>query len=96
MEVSHGWQRRCTAAGISQQFVRERRRATWQSMMNGLEPAKASDLPEPAPPSTYVGAEPQTISSAELLRGRKVVCIVHNGTVYRLQTTRMGRLILTK
>ena len=34
--------------------------------------------------------------SADLLRGQKTVEIVHNGSVYRLQATRLGKLILTK
>lgn len=36
------------------------------------------------------------IDSAELLAGRQAVDIVHNGSVYRLQATRLGKLILTK
>jgi hemin uptake protein HemP len=36
------------------------------------------------------------VKSTELLQGRKAVDIEHNGSVYRLQTTRMGKLILTK
>jgi hemin uptake protein HemP len=36
------------------------------------------------------------MQSTELLRGNKVVEIVHNGNVYRLQATRLGKLILTK
>ncbi len=36
------------------------------------------------------------VPSAELLRGQKVVSIDHNGSLYRLQTTRQGKLILTK
>ena len=39
-------------------------------------------------------AEP--LSSTALLRGRRHVEIEHNGEVYRLQTTRLGKLILTK
>ena len=34
--------------------------------------------------------------STDLLRGQKAVEIVHNGSVYRLQATRLGKLILTK
>jgi hemin uptake protein HemP len=37
-----------------------------------------------------------TMHSAELLRGQKAVEIVHNGSTYRLQATRLGKLILTK
>ena len=36
------------------------------------------------------------LPSAELLRGQKAVAINHNGSLYRLQTTRQGKLILTK
>ena len=34
--------------------------------------------------------------STDLLRGKKVVDILHNGLTYRLQATRLGKLILTK
>jgi hemin uptake protein HemP len=36
------------------------------------------------------------ISSSEILRGQKTVEISHNGLIYRLQATRLGKLILTK
>lgn len=36
------------------------------------------------------------VHSADLLRGQKAVEIVHNGATYRLQATRLGKLILTK
>ena len=36
------------------------------------------------------------VESAELLRGQKTVEIKHNGSVYRLQATKLGKLILTK
>jgi hemin uptake protein HemP len=34
--------------------------------------------------------------SAELLKGSKTVGILHNGSLYRLQATKLGKLILTK
>lgn len=37
-----------------------------------------------------------TLDSRDLLQGRKAVTIAHNGSVYRLQATRLGKLILTK
>jgi hemin uptake protein HemP len=37
-----------------------------------------------------------SLDSALLLKGQKVVEIKHNGTVYRLQATKLGKLILTK
>ena len=36
------------------------------------------------------------VQSDALLRGGRVVEIAHNGEVYRLQATRLGKLILTK
>lgn len=36
------------------------------------------------------------LSSGDLLQGRKTVSIAHNGFIYRLQATRLGKLILTK
>ena len=56
-----------------------------------------------APASARCTRAPQTPSqrqpplpSAQLLRGQSVVEIEHNGAIYRLQTTRLGKLILTK
>lgn len=39
---------------------------------------------------------PAPMPSDQLLQGRKAVEISHNGSVYRLQATRLGKLILTK
>ena len=41
-------------------------------------------------------AAPVLLSSEDVLRGQKAVAITHNGALYRLQTTRQGKLILTK
>lgn len=48
-------------------------------------------------------AEPQALQgempcldSESLLQGRGSVAISHRGTIYRLQATRQGKLILTK
>lgn len=41
-------------------------------------------------------ADGLSLDSHELLRGQKAVEIKHNGAVYRLQTTKLGKLILTK
>jgi hemin uptake protein HemP len=48
--------------------------------------------PEPGPAET----RPQPLNSELLLRGRRLVEIEHKGEVYRLQATRLGKLILTK
>lgn len=37
-----------------------------------------------------------SLDSAMLLRGGRAVQIAHNGFVYKLQATKMGKLILTK
>ena len=36
------------------------------------------------------------VDSNDLLQGQKTVAIHHNGSIYRLQATRLGKLILTK
>ena len=42
------------------------------------------------------GTHPDPVKSTDLLKGQKGVEIEHNGAVYRLQTTKLGKLILTK
>jgi hemin uptake protein HemP len=54
------------------------------------EPAAGEREAEP-----MEGASP-ALTSDSLLQGQKAVTISHNGSVYRLQTTRQGKLILTK
>ena len=41
-------------------------------------------------------ADALSVDSQALLQGHKAVEIKHNGAVYRLQTTKLGKLILTK
>ena len=36
------------------------------------------------------------LESTDLLKGSKTVGILHNGSLYRLQATKLGKLILTK
>lgn len=36
------------------------------------------------------------VDSQTVLRGHPAITIAHNGSYYRLQTTRQGKLILTK
>ncbi|MGE0497457.1 MAG: hemin uptake protein HemP [Ramlibacter sp.] len=42
------------------------------------------------------GDAARQVHSTDLLRGSKAVEINHNGAVYRLQATKLGKLILTK
>lgn len=44
--------------------------------------------------ATNVASPP--VPSDKLLQGRKTIEISHNGWVYRLQATKLGKLILTK
>lgn len=58
----------------------------------------------PPSPVAHVAAQPgarpagraMPLPSEHLLRGQKMVEIEHNGELYRLQATRLGKLILTK
>ena len=74
--------------------------------MHPIRPGEARDAiwpngadspigPAHGPAKTYPPAQ-GTLPSEALLGGRKTVNIEHNGTVYRLQSTRAGKLILTK
>jgi hemin uptake protein HemP len=57
----------------------------------------AEPVPQtPALATAHDGHPVPVLPSSELLRGQKVVAIDHNGSLYRLQTTRQGKLILTK
>ena len=42
------------------------------------------------------GTNRPVLDSADILRGQKTIEIHHNGATYRLQATRLGKLILTK
>ena len=54
-------------------------------------PKLAERVAAPAAP-----AAESPLDSESLLQGRKTVEIEHNGSTYRLQATRQGKLILTK
>jgi hemin uptake protein HemP len=49
----------------------------------------------PADPPSAAGAAP-VVPSAQLLGPHQAIEIEHNGQRYRLQSTRSGKLILTK
>ena len=64
-------------------------------MQNAPEPLHAEPLPGPgSAPANGQGV--LTVPSSALLQGRSSVEITHNGATYRLQATRLGKLILTK
>jgi len=62
--------------------------------------SKATSAPQHAPATSTAmataPAAPLRVDSAALMGGQRVLEIVHLGEVYRLQTTRFGKLILTK
>ncbi|EER58872.1 hypothetical protein AcdelDRAFT_3558 [Acidovorax delafieldii 2AN] len=61
---------------------------------NDLRPTGPSQTPS-EPPASAEGAA-AAVDSSTLLQGHKAVAISHNGSVYRLQATKLGKLILTK
>jgi hemin uptake protein HemP len=58
--------------------------------------SKATSAPQHLPASAAAPVALPRIDSAVLMGGQRVLEIVHLGEVYRLQTTRFGKLILTK
>ena len=73
------------------------------SIAHHLKPQVSTAMPaaqtaQPTVPGHTVnsGAPAGGVDSTELLRGKKAVAIHHNGLTYRLQATRLGKLILTK
>lgn len=63
--------------------------------MNSAPEAGQTPADEPRQPTLPDPPMPVLPSSA-LLQGQRAVAIEHNGAIYRLQTTRQGKLILTK
>ena len=61
-----------------------------------------TSAPPPKPPAASqptlspATTGPLRVDSATLMGGQRMLEIVHLGEVYRLQTTRLGKLILTK
>lgn len=63
--------------------------------MNSAPEAGQAAANEPRQPALTDTPMP-VLPSAALLQGQRAVAIEHNGALYRLQTTRQGKLILTK
>lgn len=59
-------------------------------------PAQQPALSDGAGTAAALLLHDMSVDSAQLLRGSKSIAIVHNGAVYRLQSTKLGKLILTK
>ena len=60
--------------------------------------APIGDAPDASSPATPTPDAPVAapMPSEHLLQGRRAIEISHNGAVYRLQATKLGKLILTK
>ena len=57
---------------------------------------RASEAAAVAQSAATAQGHSTTVQSEELLQGKKAVEISHNGAIYRLQATKLGKLILTK
>jgi hemin uptake protein HemP len=67
-------------------------RSNSKRLSASLSATSASGDGDTSPP----GTDHPVLDSADILRGQKTVEISHNGATYRLQATRLGKLILTK
>lgn len=66
---------------------------------NGSLPNQVPRLPErPSASATSAShaSAPRMLDSSALMGDQALVLIQHQGEIYRLQTTRQGKLILTK
>ena len=61
-----------------------------------LQPQGSTAFPAAPMHSVNTGVPASGVNSNDILRGEKAVAIHHNGLTYRLQATRLGKLILTK
>ena len=66
-----------------------------QLPMAGNLPVLQSNRPV-APRAADHSRMEKSLRSDDLLQGHKAVAIEHNGALYRLQSTKLGKLILTK
>lgn len=64
-----------------------------QTSTPASDPLAGPAMREASSPATAVSAP---VQSTDLFKGQKSVVIEHNGASYRLQTTKLGKLILTK
>jgi hemin uptake protein HemP len=63
---------------------------------NTTSTASPAVQPPPSGSVTNSGSSAGSVNSTDILKGEKAVAIHHNGLTYRLQATRLGKLILTK
>jgi hemin uptake protein HemP len=66
-----------------------------QALSPHVSTAPATTAVAPAA-MAVAGVDDAMVHSSALLKGLRTLEIAHNGSVYRLQATRQGKLILTK
>ena len=62
-----------------------------ETIKQAREQSSTPPVADPARPG-----RPPMLESEQLFRGHRTIEISHNGSLYRLQATRQGKLILTK
>ncbi|MBI1891452.1 MAG: hemin uptake protein HemP [Burkholderiales bacterium] len=67
-----------------------------RDIANGSNKSSARDGDRDAPAAGTVAGKMTRISSDALFKGGFEIEIMHNGSVYRLRQTSLGKLILTK
>lgn len=66
------------------------------TVISALPYPGATTVPAPARSTTHQNGAADVVASTALLRGRPYVQIEHNGALYQLRATKLGKLILTK
>ncbi len=66
------------------------------SLVDSVDATPSVSCPDGSGRPRPASAAVRPVDSQWLLQGQKTVDIVHNGSVYRLQATKLGKLILTK
>jgi hemin uptake protein HemP len=64
-------------------------------IMPEMTPKSNNPHPDPDPAAPAADSAPRVLDSAELLGEQGEVLIRHDGRIYRLRRTRLGKLILT-
>ena len=65
-------------------------------ILQTVEPRRTLGSQQPRLSPASLSIESLPVESQALLQGQRTVTISHNGEIYRLQETRLGKLILTK
>jgi len=93
--------RNCESLSLAKRNAMTQEKTSMQATMTAaslLRSAASDKAASLAPVESAHSAESVSaaVDSSALLQGQKAVAISHNGSVYRLQATKLGKLILTK